>query len=110
MASTSYATDATKQAPGGAPARAPTLDELHVEHDRLTARCNDLRRQIHAGYRFVEQHHPARPIAKRIVANVRRNVLLLADTIDERDAVQRQIDRLETAYFGWRVVPPGLVP
>ena len=101
-----YVTLAAIQPPEGPPPRpAPTLDQLRAEHDRLTGECNDLRRRIEGGIAFVHEYRPSRAIARRTAEGVRRNMLLLTDAIDEREAVQRRIDDLEARLFGWRNAP-----
>lgn len=82
--------------------QAPTLGQLKIEQAWKRAQRDALRRQIWASQAFVDDHRPPAAIARRIAQAVASNLLQLADVVDDLDSIGREIDRLETALFGWR--------
>lgn len=112
MLTQSYATLAVRQVVREGPpaAPSPTLDQLRVEAAWKRRQRNALLRQIRRSKAFIREHRPPYRVVERIAAAVEQYLLQLADVVDDLEGVQAEIDRLETALFGWRGVPPHIVP
>ena len=91
---------------------APTLAELKDE----LAWWLDLRdaaaRHIRVSEAFLRANDLPRPVAAVIAASVAESRRVLAEVLADIAGVQRDIDQLETALFGWRSCPsdPNAIP
>ena len=110
----SYANLAVRQPPPneGPPVYAPTLGQLKAELAWWLALRDAATRHIRTSEAFLRQHDLPRPVAAVIAGSVAESRRVLAEVLADIAGVQRDIDQLETALFGWRSCPsdPNAIP